>query len=243
MATLTTSITPLDVLVRKEFLYDGEKGHGEYEPAYAFAATSIKNWAMTFTVMTHRGAQFTRLPLHALVWKEDAPDVPLDWLQLWDCFDYEFTYVQYSLLKEMRCRVFMKDGGLEHGEYIGTFDWYHGDNDNPDTSFSQVPEGHKTGHLVRLDNGLFAIQPNNRIYWSNADFVINPYRDDERPDFLINTRKWSVESMGPRWVTEDSDAYFYAYKKKEDTYKEGDSNKSMGRTAAKVRSHGGLKNR
>lgn len=230
------SISPLDVLVRKEFLYDLRAHKGEYISGEVFGAISVKNWAPLFSVMLENGVQFTRLPLHAFVWKEGAPEIPLDFLILWDCFDYSFSYHQFDLLKEMRCRVFAKNGEIWHGEYVGTFDWFHDDPQVPDVGYSQVPEGHKQGHLIRLDNGCFAIQPNNRIYWANSDFIFNPLKDDERPDYLIHTHKWSVEGVNPRWVTEDSDAYMYGYRdtgigKKDDEVK--------GRTAAQVRAHKG----
>ena len=32
MSFLVANIPPVEVLVKKEYLYDHEKGHGEYEP-------------------------------------------------------------------------------------------------------------------------------------------------------------------------------------------------------------------
>ena len=111
-------ISPLDVFVRAEFLYDGESHHGEYVEAYIFGATSIKNRALTFTAMLADGCQFTRLPLHAFTYLQHDPHLDLDWLQLWDCFDYSFSYHQYSYLKDWRCRVFLKDGSIAHAQII-----------------------------------------------------------------------------------------------------------------------------
>ena len=40
---------------------------------------------------------FDKLPISAFVWKEDFDkenQLPLDVLQLWDCFDYDITVVQ-----------------------------------------------------------------------------------------------------------------------------------------------------
>ncbi len=205
------SIPALHCYLRKEFFYDQQKGHGEFEEVYAFGATSLMGWATTFTVMSTRGVQFTRIPISALVTIEHEPHLTLDQLQIWDCFSYNMTCVQYDFLKSSRARVFMKDGSVHYGTYKCTFDWIPDMIGGKDTSVAEVPEGHKTGHLIELDCGCFTIQPNNRIYWANPDWVVNPLRNDERPDYQVNTHKWSCETS-PKWTTEDNDDFFYAYK-------------------------------
>src|SRR5271169_5161469 len=61
--------------------------------------------------------------------------------------------------------------------------------------------GHKCAHLIALDNGNFAAQPNNRIQWFCPAFV-TPFQ--EKPDYVTNTRVWKVERE-----TETSDGFFY----------------------------------
>jgi hypothetical protein len=61
--------------------------------------------------------------------------------------------------------------------------------------------GHKCAHIIALDDGNFAAQPNNRIQWFCPAFV-TPFK--EKPDYMTNTRVWKVERE-----TETSQAYFY----------------------------------
>jgi hypothetical protein len=95
MAYLIANIPPIEVFVRKEFLYDfltDEKGNllgkGEYESAHWLTVKSIPNQALYFESLIHDfGAVYDKLPLHAYVWRKDVdPErlYPLDWLQLWD---------------------------------------------------------------------------------------------------------------------------------------------------------------
>ncbi len=209
MSKLNANIPALHCYVRKEFLHNGdEKYKGQFEECYVFGITSIKNWAVSFTIMTERGGQFTRIPLHALVHKKEASEIPLDYLELWDCFSYQVAVIQYDLLKEIRCRVLLKDNSMHYGSYLFTLDWYAADKDYVDTSFAEVPEGHKTAHMIKLDSGHFALQPNNRIFWSHPDFIVNPFKEGEKLDYKTNTHKWVCEN-NPKWATEDSDQFFY----------------------------------
>ena len=107
---MNVSLPPLHCLLRREFMYDGQEHHGEFEEVYVFGATSLQNWAVTFTVMTTRGAQFTRIPVHALVHKEAYKEYPLHFLELWNCFSYQMHVVRYDFLKNSRCRVILSDG-------------------------------------------------------------------------------------------------------------------------------------
>jgi len=207
MALLHGNIPSLHCYLRREFLYDMEDHHGEYEECYAFSATSIRDWALMFTVVTVRGAQFTRIPLHAVCTKKHEVHIPLENLQLWNMFSYRFSVCRYDFLRSARARVFLKDGSMHYGSYKWTIDWFS-DEPDLDTSFAEVPEGHKTGHLIELDCGCFAFQPNNRIYWSHPDWATHPFRLGEKPDYKTNSHLWRVE-QNARWITEDTDRFFY----------------------------------
>jgi len=56
-------------------------------------------------------------------------------------------------------------------------------------------------HVIALDNGNFAAQPNNRIQWFCPAFV-TPFH--EKPDYVTNTKVWKVERE-----TETTQAFFY----------------------------------
>jgi hypothetical protein len=193
MSLLHGSIPPLHCYVRKEFLHDMQEGEGEFEEVQTFAVISTPDQALNFTVMNVKGAQFTRVPLHALCWREDAPKQDLSQLQRWDCFSYNFSIVSYDFLRNMRCKVFFKDGSSEYGTYLWTMDWY-ASNEMLDTTFSEIPEAHKTGHFIQLDNGNFTFQPNNFVFWHNSAVISDPYKDGEYPNYKTNTHLWSVEN-------------------------------------------------
>ena len=112
MAFLVHNLPPIPVMVRKEYLYDLEYGHGEFTPGVWTSVKSVTGKALYFeTLLTDYGALFDKLPLSAFVWKTDIDyDLPLDTLQLWDCFDYHITVIQKPLLSS--CKFFGKDNSF-----------------------------------------------------------------------------------------------------------------------------------
>jgi hypothetical protein len=169
MATLNITIPHFYAKMRIEHMYqhDGRQG---MQDVIIFGAQSISGKALTFHVMTEEGAVRSRVPIHMLAWKEDAPKIPLDHLQLWDCFGYEVTCTVYDYLSQSRVKVVFKDGTQEWGNYIMTFDWF----DNP---YSNEPTQYKAAHLIKLDNGNFALQPNNRLMWRDMSFVTKTFTE------------------------------------------------------------------
>ena len=89
------------------------------------------------------------------------------------------------------------------GEYLFTIDWCHPESNILDTEHSEIPHEHKCGHVLALDNGNFAIQPNNRILWNISNFTTR----NDIPDYKVQTTEWNVENKD--FVTEDSDKMFY----------------------------------
>ena len=58
---------------------------------------------------------------------------------------------------------------------------------------SEIPHEHKCGHVLALDNGNFAIQPNNRILWNISNFTVN----SDVPDYKVQTTEWNLENLLP----------------------------------------------
>ena len=203
MSTLSINIPLFYCLLRKEYLYNLEDHFGEYLPCSVFGVTSIPSRAITFTCMIDNGAQVARLPISAFCWKESEPQ-PLEVLELWDCFSYNVTCVEYDYLRGLRASAFLKDKQNHDGEYCFTLDWY-----GSSTAENPGEGGFKTAHILKLDNGSFAAQPNNRICWYEPAFIVNPYTESEtKPDYKVNSHIWKCESAS-KWYTEDSDKYFY----------------------------------
>jgi hypothetical protein len=99
----------------------------------------------------------------------------------------------------------MKDKKWYDGNYYATINW--GSNDlNSDLTLAEDAMEHKSHHIILLDNGQIALQPNNRIKWSEPSFVTKPF--PEKPDYLVNKDFYNCECFN-KWATEDSEYMFY----------------------------------
>ena len=58
----------------------------------------------------------------------------------------------------------------------------------------------------KLDNGNFAIQPNNRLRVFDPNFVTK--QGQTVIERKVNTHIWTAENS-PKWITEDNDNYEY----------------------------------
>jgi len=190
--------------MRKEHMYQHKDHIGEFVKVSVFAAQSNPDRALLFHVLTDDGLVRSRVPIHMLCHKQTAPQIPLDYLQLWDCFSVNCTVVVYDYLKASRMQTVLKDGQKLWGDYMMSFDWYG----NP---YSDEPTQYKSLHLIRLDNGCYTLQPNNRIYWKHMSFVTNPF--PANPDFKVDDKVFRCEAASDRWLIEgDDDSYYYNLK-------------------------------
>ena len=70
MAHIVANLPPVKCFVRKEFLYDFEKGHGELEPCWWISIKSLRGQAFRIEAyLNNYGALYDKLPLHAFCWK------------------------------------------------------------------------------------------------------------------------------------------------------------------------------
>jgi len=166
--------------------------------------------------MLPNGAVYYRLPISAFFQKHlqraEVPDMSLDSLELWDCFSYYPSVHQFDFLNGIKGKYLGKDKKFYHGSYLFTIDWAHPDNNILNTEHSEIPQEHKCGHVIQLDNGNFAIQPNNRILWHASNYTVK----NNWPDYHVQTTEWSVEDSD--FQVEDTDNMFYNVEeiKKED---------------------------
>jgi hypothetical protein len=217
MAHIVVNLPPVRCYVRAEFLYDFEKGFGEFEPCFWVSLKSIRGEAFRIEAyLTNYGALYDKLPLHAYVWKTDVSDdelLPLDHLQLWDALSYDVTLIEKKLLSNLRCKFYTKGKKFMHGDYMFTLDSASPDPNIINTTFSEDIQDHKSYNFIKCDNGQFAAQPNNRM------LVFEPSNNPEQlkfPDFKVATRKWSVEREA-KWALGDTTTVMYL---KEDELKE-----------------------
>ena len=119
MAYLNVNIPVTYAQIRREYLYDLKKHHGEVENCIIFGLSSITGRPLLFHAIMENGAIFYRLPISAFVQRgfdvKEIPRMRLDELELWNCFSYYPAVTSYDIL----------DG--QSGKYIGKDKkWYHG---------------------------------------------------------------------------------------------------------------------
>ena len=208
MSYLNANIPPIYCKIRREYLYDmDEKYKKDYRDCVIFGLSSISGRALLFNIMLPNGACYWRLPISAFFQKQydrtDVPDMQADELQLWNSFSYWPSVHCFDWLDGVNGKFLGKDKKFYKGQYLFTIDWAHPDTNILDTEHSEIPQEHKCAHIMQLENGNFAAQPNNRIIWH-----INSYTtEDEWPDYSVQNTVWDVEDGD--WVTEDSDKMFY----------------------------------
>jgi hypothetical protein len=210
MSFLVANLPPIHCFVRKEFLYDFKSGHGEYEPCIWVSIKSLRSQAFRIeSYLPRYGALYDKLPLHAYVSRIDNLEtekfLPLDTLQIWDCFSYDIAVIQKAFLRNLSCKVYAKNKKFYQGNYLFTVDNASPDLNTIDTSYAEWPEDHKSFNFIQLDNGQYAAQPNNRCIFLDA--ASNP-KEMLFPDFKVATKKWVVET-NPKWALGDSDIVTY----------------------------------
>ena len=218
LAFLVHNLPPVPVYVRKQYLYDLEEGHDGYTPGIWISVKSIQGRALYFeTLLTDYGALYDKLPISAFVWKTDAEDLlPLDTLQLWDCFDYDITVIEKPMLS--RCEFFGKDKKMHAGEYCFTIDTCHSQHSTLDVNFSEHDPEHKSFNIIKLDNGQFAAQPNNRVVWRDSSLIPD---QTLKPDFKVCTQNYRVE-IEPKWSVGHTDEWQYQTLEEQQSNKKGD---------------------
>jgi hypothetical protein len=216
VTTLVANVPPIKVWVRKEYLYDLQKGHGEYTPGYWVTCKSLTGRALYFeTYLTEYGALYDKLPISAfLAWdpnhpekpESPTPDLELTDLQFWNGFDHGLTVVEKNLIFNMGFEVLTRSAGVMHGTYLFTVDNYHPHRNEPDFYFSEFPDEHKSHNIVALDNGQIGAYPNNRCRMVDPSLS---YHNLKTPDFKVSTRYFDVEHA-PKWGRlGECDDYFW----------------------------------
>jgi hypothetical protein len=155
--------------------------------------------------MTDYGMLRSRVPISEIFLKEPNIDIPNHYKQLWDCFSENVTSTVFDYLSGKRCEVVLKDGEKVWATYMFTIDWFN----NP---YSDEPTDYKCGHILVADDGYILCQPNNRIYWKDSNFVTRDF-PLEKKKIKVDNDLISVESYSDRWVSEDTDSFYYDIKK------------------------------
>ena len=213
MAYLNANIPPTYAQIRREYLYDLKKHRGEVEDCIIFGLSAITGRSILWLAIMENGAIFYRLPISAFIQKGFDPDrVPrrrLDELQLWNCFSYYPSVHRWDILDGQAGKYIGKDKKWHPGKYLFTVDFAHPESNILDTDHSEIPHEHNCAHIIALDDGNFAAQPNNRCIWDIPSFTVKDYI----PDWKVQTNEWNVEDSRA-WRTEDTDKFFYEIEEK-----------------------------
>lgn len=197
---LNQNIPYFKCLIRKSHFTKNNKDVNTFENAYAFAVQSVSGKILTFHIMTDTGMLRSRVPISEVYLKQPTKDVPFYYKQLWDCFDNDVTVIKYGFLDTKKCKVILRDKSFVWATYMFTIDWQN----NP---YSNEPTDYKCGHILVADDGYLLCMPNNRIFWKDSNWVT---KDLENPkEIKVDTELLSVESVADRWVSEDTDSYYY----------------------------------
>jgi hypothetical protein len=201
---LNANIPIIDCFVRGEYLQNHESGHGELYPCIAFGLISRPSEATLFNILMEDGGVWWGVPISALCWKE-CSHIELDQLQLWNNFSYNVSVTTFSALDSLTCVYYDRDNTPHTGTYLFTIDWAQGDYSELRYGYSETPNNHKCGHVIKLDSGHYAIQPNNRMRFFDPSFTTSEELVTLRK---ISEKKYRVEN-NPKYTTEDSNSFYY----------------------------------
>jgi hypothetical protein len=154
--------------------------------------------------MTDDGMLRSRVPLSEIFIKEPTNDIPFNFKQLWDCFSENVSITEFDFLKQHKAQIVLRDGSLVWATYMFTVDWFN----NP---YSDEPSDYKCGHIFKADDGYLLCQPNNRIYWKDSNWITKKLPENLK-QFKVDTELLSVENVSDKWVSEDTDSYYYDMK-------------------------------
>lgn len=194
MAYLNHNIPTIRCMIRNEFLFNHYEGHDEFTHCDVHTVASMEGMTPVFEAFLENGVNWTRRPLHAFCWKEDAPVYPLTEHIYWDCFSNYCDVQIRNRLSGLRAELITPSGAKREGTYMFTIDWgFENKAGMLDVSFSETFE-HKCAHLFKMDDGNFFAYPNNRIIWKDKAWTSN--RITKNPGYIIDHQIYSVEGEG-----------------------------------------------
>lgn len=184
---MNKSLPPMGLYIRNEFLFNQEKGHGEYTYGHLIGVRALQNQALQFNFLLGNGALFTGIPAHALCFQKNVDGRSLPDCQMWDNISSSIDVICFDTLRYMPCTVKLEDSNeIVSGVYLFTID-YVGDND-----FSRCPIHWKQLHVIRLDEGNLVCYPQYRIRFKDAAICTDDTK--QFPDYKFNDTIWTVGS-------------------------------------------------
>jgi hypothetical protein len=204
MGIINENIPSFKALCRLSHMTKNVDDSESYIDVYVFGIQSIPGKILTFHVMTDTGMLRSRVPISELFVRQPNEDVPAHYKQLWDCFGEHVSVTSFDFMAGKRAQVMLKDKSMVWATYMFTVDWFN----NP---YSDEPSDYKCGHILSSDDGYLLCMPNNRIIWRDSNWITKELPSD-LSIYKVDTELISVESFSDRWVSEDTDSFYYDIK-------------------------------
>jgi hypothetical protein len=207
MSQLNANTPYIEAYLRKEY-----SGLDYNLNGFIFGVKSIINYPMLFHFQSNIGAVFWNMPINAFCHKEDYDVLDtneqkrLSLLESWDCQSNSISTICFKFLQNKKVDIFCRDGSWKSGMYLFTIDDYSSDPNVINVGYSEDLDS-KCFHFIQLDDGNFAIQPNNLIRWHNPDFI-KPYDKNNPPKIKIKNEFISSEHVDLTYANSP----YYIYK-------------------------------
>lgn len=161
---LVLNIPYIKAWVKNSFIKTAPEGYTE---CYIHSLTALKNRPHLLNIHTVDGAVYSRLPIQAFFHKpptEEASLLAPESLEPWGVIGDETQVIQLRYLKDYFPRVLGID---TFGRYLFSVEALAG-------GFAEDPEQSKTLHMLALENGQFALLPNNSLLFRDRHFTEDP---------------------------------------------------------------------
>lgn len=206
MAQLNANTPYVQCYIRAEYT-----GYARPLEGYIFGVKSMLNRPLHFHFLSEIGAMFWNMPIsafaHTIDFDQLADDEArrLSLLQTWDCQSNNIAVTTFALLQNKRVDVHCRDGVWRSGQYLFTIDDYEGDLNELNVGYANDQDS-KCYQFIVLDDGNFAVQPNNLLRWHNPDFIV-PYDKMNVPRLKVFKEQLSSEDIDRSYG--NSAYYFY----------------------------------
>lgn len=194
MPQLNANIPYQEAYVRNSFLFSDWENK-ELTKCYIFGCKAVLNKPLMFHCQLDNGVVWFSLPIHAFVHKENY-EKPcenekelLSLLQYWNMQSSDIAVTTFSYLKDYTIEAFNRRKKWMKGKYLFTIDDYYSDNNSLPLGYSDDPDK-KCFHFLKLDNGFFAVYPNNYLRFHNLNFC-DVYKMP--PKYKRNSWEWDAE--------------------------------------------------
>ena len=205
---LNANIPIIECYVRGNYLRDQKDSHDKYFPCVIFGFSSLPGQTPLFHYHMEDGGLWWRAPISAFCTKPNVKELPLNELVMWDSFSDNVAVTTFYHLKGAKISYISRRKVKREGTYLFTIDWCPGDYNELNFGYSEKPDQHKCGHVIELDDGNYAIQPNNRLRVFDPSLAADP--SENLINRLVNTNTWSVETTS-KWITDEHEEGSYDY--------------------------------